>query len=112
MPNGVNFQPAVSELARDIHWLDNMLLIIITVIVLFVLGAAPNSDLQVQPGSGTPTPRPSRHNSKLEVAWTLIPIIILIVIGSSLAADALQAAGDPRGRGHCEGHRLPVGLDL
>ena len=35
---GINFQPAVTELARDILWLDNFLLVIITLISLFVLG--------------------------------------------------------------------------
>ena len=30
------FQPAASELARDLQWLDGMILVIITVITLFV----------------------------------------------------------------------------
>ena len=30
------FQPAVTELAEDIHWLDHMILVIITAIVIFV----------------------------------------------------------------------------
>ena len=34
--SGTGFQPAVTELARDLQWLDGMLLIIITVISLFV----------------------------------------------------------------------------
>ena len=33
-PGGINFQPAVTELARDIRWLDNFLLVIITLISL------------------------------------------------------------------------------
>ena len=36
-PGGINFQPAVTELARDIRWLDNFLLVIITLISLFVI---------------------------------------------------------------------------
>ena len=32
IPNGINFQPPVTELARDIQWLDNVLLVIITLI--------------------------------------------------------------------------------
>ena len=35
---GLNFQPAATELAVDIHWLDTMLNYVITAIVLFVLG--------------------------------------------------------------------------
>ena len=32
----LGFQPAATELARDIQWLDGMVLIIITAITLFV----------------------------------------------------------------------------
>ena len=35
---GVGFQPAATELARDLQWLDGMLLVIITAISLFVAG--------------------------------------------------------------------------
>ena len=31
VPNGLNFQPPVTELARDIQWLDNVLLVIIMI---------------------------------------------------------------------------------
>ena len=34
---GTGFQPAATELARDVQWLDGMLLVIITAISLFVL---------------------------------------------------------------------------
>ena len=34
---GLGFQVAATELARDIHWLDGMLLVIITAITLFVV---------------------------------------------------------------------------
>ena len=35
--DGMGFQPAATELARDIHWLDTMLHVMMGVIVLFVL---------------------------------------------------------------------------
>ena len=34
----MGFQPAATELARDVQWLDSMLLVIITAITLFVTG--------------------------------------------------------------------------
>ena len=34
----LGFQPAATELAADIHWLDGMLNYVITAIVLFVMG--------------------------------------------------------------------------
>ena len=36
IPNGINFQPPVTELARDIQWLDNILLVIITLISILL----------------------------------------------------------------------------
>ena len=35
---GTGFQPAATELARDLQWLDGLILVIITVICLFVTG--------------------------------------------------------------------------
>ncbi|MEO0913321.1 MAG: cytochrome c oxidase subunit II [Pseudomonadota bacterium] len=81
VPDGINFQPAVTELARDITWLDNMLLVIITAITLFVVALLAivivkyNSKANTEPARFT-------HNSTVEVAWTIIPILILITIGS------------------------------
>ncbi|MEH6361584.1 MAG: cytochrome c oxidase subunit II transmembrane domain-containing protein, partial [Amylibacter sp.] len=36
--DGLNFQPPSTELARDLVWVDNFLLVIITVITVFVTG--------------------------------------------------------------------------
>ena len=36
IPKGLGFQPAVTEVAKDLQWLDDFLLIIVTLITLFV----------------------------------------------------------------------------
>lgn len=81
IPNGVGFQPAATELARDVQWLDNFLLIIITVISLFVTGLLAYVILRYN-SKTNPTPSTFTHNSPLEVAWTVVPIVILVVIGA------------------------------
>ena len=81
VPDGTGFQPAVTELARNIHWLDNMILVIITVITLFVTGLLLAVVFKFNKKKN-PEPATFTHNSPLEVAWTLIPVLILIVIGS------------------------------
>ena len=81
IPNGVGFQPAATELARDVQWLDNFLLIIITVISLFVTGLLAYVILRYN-SKTNPTPSTFTHNSPLEVAWTVVPIVILVVIGT------------------------------
>lgn len=80
-PKGLGFQPATTELARDIQWLDGFLLVIITAICLFVIALVVYSILRFN-RRANPTPATFSHNTPIEVAWTIIPIIILIAIGS------------------------------
>ena len=77
----MGFQPAATELARDIHRLDHMLLIIITVITIFVTGLLICVMVRYN-RRANPTPAQFTHNSPLEVAWTVIPILILVFIGA------------------------------
>ncbi|MFK7939902.1 MAG: cytochrome c oxidase subunit II [Roseovarius sp.] len=78
---GTDFQPAATELARDIQWLDHMLLIIITVITLFVCALMAICILRYN-RKANPTPASFTHNSPVEVAWTVIPIVVLVFIGA------------------------------
>jgi cytochrome c oxidase subunit 2 len=77
----IGFQPAATELARDIHWLDHMLLYIITAIVLFVTGLMVYSFVRFN-RRANPTPAKFTHNTPIEIIWTLVPILILVVIGA------------------------------
>ena len=79
--NGIGFQPPATELMRDIIWLDNMLLVIITIITIFVLALLAYVILRYNSRSN-PNPATFTHNSPLEVAWTVIPIVILVFIGA------------------------------
>ena len=75
------FQPAATELAQDIQSLDALLLIIITVISLFVLALLVMVIVRYNQRSN-PNPARFTHNTPLEVAWTVIPIVILVFIGA------------------------------
>ncbi|MDA1238080.1 MAG: cytochrome c oxidase subunit II, partial [Proteobacteria bacterium] len=78
---GIDFQPPVTELARDLQWLDNFVFYIITVITLFVVGLLLYAAFRFS-AKRNPEPASFTHNSPLEVAWTLIPVVILIFIGA------------------------------
>jgi cytochrome c oxidase subunit II len=65
----------------DIHWLDGLLLVIITAISLFVLALLGWSS-SASTSRANPTPARFTHNTPIEVAWTVIPIIILVFIGA------------------------------
>ncbi len=78
---GTGFQPAATELARDQQWLDGMLLYIIAAITIFVTVLLVMAILRFNRRSN-PTPAKFTHNTPLEIGWTLVPILILVVIGS------------------------------
>ena len=79
--DGIGFQPAATKLARDLQWLDGLVLIIITAITVFVLGLLAYVILRYN-RKANPVPETFTHNSPVEVAWTVIPIVILIFIGA------------------------------
>ncbi|MEN8895585.1 MAG: cytochrome c oxidase subunit II [Yoonia sp.] len=78
---GTGFQPAATELARDVQWLDHWLLVLITIITLFVTGLMIWVFIRYN-AKANPTPATFTHHSALEVAWTIVPIIILVFIGA------------------------------
>jgi cytochrome c oxidase subunit II len=78
---GTGFQPAVTELARDIEWLDNFINVIIAVITVFVTALLIWCVVRFN-ARRNPKPATFTHNSPVEVAWTLVPILILVVIGA------------------------------
>ena len=78
---GMGFQPASSTTAVEAVWLDQMILIIITAITILVTGLLLYVAWRFS-AKRNPVPAKFTHNSPLEVAWTLIPIVILVFIGS------------------------------
>ena len=80
IPNGINFQPPVTELARDIQWLDNVLLVVITLISIFVSALLIWVFIRYN-RKANPTPSSTTHNTPIEILWTIIPVFILIGIG-------------------------------
>ncbi|MCV6584536.1 MAG: cytochrome c oxidase subunit II [Marinibacterium sp.] len=78
---GLGFQPAASELARDLQSLDGLILVIITLICVFVVGLLAVVIMRFN-RRANPTPGTFTHNSPLEVAWTIVPIVILVFIGA------------------------------
>jgi cytochrome c oxidase subunit 2 len=75
----LGFQQAVTGIAEDIHNFHNLLLVIITVIVLFVLALLAWVAVRFNAKSN-PTPSRTSHHTLLEVAWTIVPVLILLVI--------------------------------
>ena len=81
IPGGINFQPPSTELAKDLVWLDNMLLVIITLISLLVVGVLAFAVIRYS-RKANPNPQTFTHHSALEITWTVVPILVLIFIGT------------------------------
>jgi cytochrome c oxidase subunit 2 len=78
---GLGFQPAATELARDLQSLDFMILVIITGIVALVAGLMLFIIVRYN-RRANPNPATFTHNTPVEIAWTIGPIIILVFIGA------------------------------
>jgi cytochrome c oxidase subunit 2 len=75
----MNMQLPVTEVARDINDLHDILIWVITAISLFVLGLLIYVMVKFNE-KANPVPSKLTHNTLLEVAWILIPCLILVYI--------------------------------
>ena len=79
-PGGIDLQPGVTDLRNQAIWFHNIILLpIITIITLFVLGLLVWVVIRYNKRAN-PVPAKWSHNTAVEVAWTLIPVLILVVI--------------------------------
>ncbi len=79
-PGQIGFQPPVTDIARYIQWFHNSILLpIIIFISLFVLGLLVYVVWRFNE-KANPTPSKTTHHTGLEVAWTIVPVMILVVI--------------------------------
>ena len=79
-PGQIGFQLPATELASYLQWFHNgILLPIIIAISLFVLALLAYVVWKFNENAN-PTPSKTTHNAALEVIWTLVPVLILVVI--------------------------------
>lgn len=79
VPWQMGLQEAASPTMERIIWFDNLLLYIITAISIFVLILLLVVMVRFN-AKANPEPSKTTHNTLIEVAWTVIPVIILLVI--------------------------------
>ena len=79
-PGQIGMQPAATSIAADSHFFHNMILMpIITVITVFVMLLLLWIVYRFR-ATKNPVPSKTTHHTGLEIAWTVIPILILIII--------------------------------
>ncbi|XUJ31979.1 cytochrome c oxidase subunit II [Bradyrhizobium japonicum] len=72
-------QQSASPVMDNIVWFHNFLFVLITLITLFVLALLVIVVMKFN-AKANPVPSRTTHNTLIEVAWTLIPVLILVGI--------------------------------
>jgi cytochrome c oxidase subunit II len=75
----MDFPAAYTPLMAKVESLHDLLLVIITVICLFVAGLIIYAVWRFH-ASRNPVPTTTTHNTFIEIAWTVLPILILVFI--------------------------------
>src|SRR5258705_6899219 len=78
-PWQMGFQQSAAPTMDDIIWFHDFVLYIITAITIFVLALLVIVIVKFN-ARANPTPSRTTHNTLIEVAWTLVPVIILVAI--------------------------------
>ena len=78
-PWQMGFQDAATPLMERVTSFHDLLLVIITLISLFVLALLVYVMYRFNE-KANPTPSRTTHNTTIEVLWTVIPVVILVVI--------------------------------
>ncbi len=79
-PGQMGMQEAATPIAREMHVFHNGILMpIITAIVIFVAGLLGYVIYRFNENAN-PTPSRTTHHTVLEIAWTILPVLILFVI--------------------------------
>jgi cytochrome c oxidase subunit 2 len=79
LPWQMGFQPAATTTMERINDFHNLMLVVITAIAVFVLLLLLYVMYRFSERRN-PTPSKTTHNTLLEVLWTTVPVIILVVI--------------------------------
>lgn len=78
-PWQLGLQASDTEVMDSIHAFNNLTLVIVTVITLFVLALLVIVMVRFN-SKANPVPSRTSHNTTIEVIWTVVPILILVVI--------------------------------
>lgn len=78
-PWQLDFQPAATPVMEQLTSMHNFLLYIITGVSVFVLGLLVVVCLRFN-RKANPVPSKTSHNTLIEIVWTAVPILILLVI--------------------------------
>jgi len=96
-PWQLGFQPPATPVMEKLYEMHDYLLITITIITIFVLLVMTYICLRFR-RAANPVPSNTTHNTKLEIIWTALPILILVAIAipSLRLHYYMQRVADPQ----------------
>ena len=106
-----NLQESATPVMDYIIWFHNWLLGTITLITLFVLALLIMVVVKFN-AKANPVPSRTTHNTLIEVAWTLIPVLILVGDRGAVVPASVPGARRAESRPHHQGDRQAVVLEL
>lgn len=75
----IGMQPAATPVKEAVHALNDLLLVIIIAITALVLGLLLYVIIRFR-ASRNPVPSRTAHNTVIEILWTVVPVLILVII--------------------------------
>src|SRR3984893_10078375 len=88
--NGYNLPTGVTDLARDMYGLHMEVFWICVGIAVVVFGAMIYTLLKFRHSQGAVPDTAMLHSTKVEIAWTIVPVIILVVMAIPAAELILK----------------------
>ena len=79
-PGQITFQKPVTPIASEIQWFHNWIVSPIIVAICVFVAALLLFIIFRFNDTANPTPSKTTHHTGLEVAWTIIPVILLVII--------------------------------
>ena len=88
--NGYNLPPGVTDLSRDIYGLHMEAFWICVAIAVVVFGAMIYSLVKFRHSQGAVADTTLVHSTKVEIIWTIVPVIILVIMAVPAAELILK----------------------
>ena len=107
----VNLQEPASVLARNVYDLHTIITLICVAIFVGVFGMMFYSVYAHRKSKGHQAAQ-FHENVKVEIAWTVIPFIILVLMMFPATRTVLDMKRHVGRRHHDQGHRVPVEVGL
>ena len=108
----LNMTPGVTDISRQIYGLHMYVFYICCAIGVVVFGAMIYSIVTFRHSKGAVPDTTMVHNTKVEVVWTIIPVVILIAMAIPAGRTLIQIEDLSNSELTIKGDRLSMGLEL